>query len=197
MEGNSEWGLNRPPHEAYGPVTNAERFGPLHDVAFRLLDQLEATFAVERLEGYGLDPELENVNLVHPTVKLLPQDPQAAPMVVVFTAFPGLRIRVGFLCKDAFPSCGCDACNETADGETTRLSELVEAVTAGRFHETINIPLLGSARQEWEYWSSQGRSTGGTRVDRSHARQILDRSKHLSIEWKPWAKRSQGERFNG
>lgn len=179
-------GTEEPPNEAYSRVTNSERFQSLHGAAFQLLSRLEATYDVNRVEGYGLDHELERGDLVHPTVKLVPQDLDAAPMIVVFTAFPGLRIRVGHWYTDAFPACGCDACDETADEEAIRLNELVDNVTARGFRETIRLPLVGDAWQESEFWSLHGRSSSSRLINRSRVHQILSKSEHLSFDWKPW-----------
>ena len=185
MSGN-RWGIEGPPDEAYSRVTNPERFLALHDFAVRLLRRLEATFDVERLEGYGLDHELEESDLVRPGVKLLPGSPDAAPIVLVFTAFPGLRARLGRWRTDVFPTCGCDACDETADGEADRLSGMVDDLTAGRFREAIGLPILGRAWQESEFWSPRGRSSSRGPIDRSAARQMLRASARSSFEWKPW-----------
>ena len=186
MSGN-RWGREGPPDEAYSRVTAPERFQPLHDYAVRLLSRLEAAFDVERLERYGLDHELEEMSdLVRPSVKLLPRSLDAAPIVVVFTAFPGLHVRFGRWRTEAFPLCGCDACDETADGEAARLSGMVDDVTAGRFREAIGLPLIGHAWQESEFWSPRGFSSGRGRIDRSRARQMLRASDRSSFEWKPW-----------
>ena len=48
-----KWGVEDPPEEAYSRVTNPERFLPLHGSVERLLGRLEATFDVEREEGYA------------------------------------------------------------------------------------------------------------------------------------------------
>ncbi len=72
MRGN-RWGIEGPPPEAYSRITDPGRFRALHDFAVPLLSRLEATFDVERLEGYGLDHELERSDLVRPSVKLLPR----------------------------------------------------------------------------------------------------------------------------
>ena len=185
MSGN-RWGSEGPPPEAYSRVTDPERFRTLHDFAVRLLSRLEASFDVERLEVYGLDHELERSDLVRPSVKLLPRSPDAAPIVLVFTAFPGLHVRLGRRRTEAFPTCGCDACDETADGEAARLSGMVDEVTAGRFREAIVLPLLGRAWQESDFRSPRGRSSGRWRIDRSRARQMLRASDRSSFEWKPW-----------
>jgi hypothetical protein len=182
----SQWGPEGPPLEAYSRVTNPERFRPLHSVALRLLERLEATFDVEHLEGYGLDPELEVGNLAHPTIKLVPRDPAAAPIVVVFTAFPSLNIRFGRWFTDRFPSCGCDACAETADDEAARLIDVVDDVTAGRFREVLHVPFVGAAWYKWKVWSTRGASSGNTRLERSDTHEMLRGSNQSSFAWRPW-----------
>src|SRR5580704_14390468 len=98
------WGAKGPPLEAYSRVTNPERFASLHDVAAELLGRLELEFDAERTEGSGLDSELEEgCNQARPSVALVPRDISAAPIVVTFTAFPGVRVRFGRWCMIAFP----------------------------------------------------------------------------------------------
>ena len=106
-----------PPEEAYSRVTNPERFQPLHAAATELLDRLEREFAVERLEGHDADDELGKKSLARPAIRLTPHDRKAAPIVVAFSEFPGLHVRFGSWRTEPFPNCGCDACDETADGE--------------------------------------------------------------------------------
>ena len=185
MRGN-RWGPEGPPPEAYSRVTNPERFRPLHDAALELLGRLENTYDVERLDGYGLDQELEVGDLARPSVKLVPRSPEAAPIVLVFTAFPGLGARFGRWHVEHFPSCGCDACAETADDQAERLTRMVGDVTAGRFREAIRLPLLGEGWQESAFWSSEGRSSSRGAISRSRARQMLGASGQASFEWKPW-----------
>ena len=142
----NRWGSDGPPPEAYSRVTNPERVRPLHDFALMLLAQLDASFAVDRIEGYGLDSELEVGDLARPSVRLVPRDSKAAPLAVAFTTFPGLKVRAGHWCTAAFPVCGCDACDETASNETARLSEMIDDVVAGRFREAIAMPPVGEGR---------------------------------------------------
>ncbi|MFY9527498.1 MAG: DUF6226 family protein [Candidatus Acidiferrales bacterium] len=156
------WGAQGPPLEAYSRVTNPARFASLHDVAAELLDRLELEFDAERAEGYGLDPELEEgCKLARPSVTLVPRDVSAAPIVVTFSAFPGVRVRFGRWCMTAFPTCGCDACDEAAESETERLRSLIDNLTAGRFREAIRIPADGAAWTESEFWSVGGRCAQG------------------------------------
>ena len=146
------------------------------------------TFDVRRVEGHGLDEELDEGDLARPSIKLTPTDPGAAPLVIAFTAFPGLRARCGRWLVMPFPSCGCDACDETADGAGQRLSEMVEHVTSGKFRESTRISLLGDARHEWELGSASHGMGGGSRTGRSRALGLIVRSRG-SLSWAPWPRR--------
>ena len=189
------WGPDGPPPEAYSRVTDPERFRPLHAVIERLLDELDSSFDVERTAGYGLDDELEASALALPTVRLTPRDAMAAPLVVAFTTFPGIRLRAGHWCTEVFPSCGCDACSETADDEALRLQEMVDNVTAGRFREVISVPLIsvpriGDGWQECELWSQRGRRRSRSRITGKRARAMVASVGRASIEWATWTRRS-------
>ena len=184
----SRWGIEGPPPEAYSRVTNPERFLSLHEAALRLLERLEADFDVERMEGYDIDPELEQGKVARPTMKLAPSDPDAAPMIIVFSDFPGVHVRAGRWCVEHFPVCGCDACDGTAEAEIIRLIELVEDVTGGRFRELIELPFAKKyAWVRWELWKDQGRyGRGGARIERSRAHQMIKEIQGSSFTWKPW-----------
>jgi hypothetical protein len=183
----NRWGSEGPPAEAYSRVTNPERFLPLHNVALMLLEQLQASFKVERFEGYGLDSELEVGDLALPSVRLVPRDQKAAPLAIAFTTFPGLRVRLGRWLTDGFPACGCDACDETADEEATRLAKLVDDLTAGRFRESASLSLAGDGWQECEHWSLGGhRYSSRSLLDRARVREMLAGRESLSIGWGPW-----------
>ena len=135
-----KYGVEQPPDEPYGRVTNPERFRPLHHAVLEMLNALESRFDVERVEGYGLDKELEKASsqpASRPAITLKPIHPESAPITVVFTDFPGLHIRFGRWFTDSFPSCGCDACDESADGEMERATELIDSLTSGGFREAV------------------------------------------------------------
>lgn len=189
------WGPDGPPPEAYSRVTDPERFRPLHSMVETLLGELDSSFEVERTAGNGLDDELETSALALPTVRLTPRDAKAAPLVVAFTTFPGIRLRAGHWCTEVFPSCGCDACDETADDEALRLQEMVENVVAGRFREVISVPLIsvplvGDGWQEWELWSQRGRRRSRSRITGKRARAMVASVGRASIEWATWSRRS-------
>ena len=190
MRGN-RWGIEEPPEEAYSRVTNPERFQPLHAAAVELLDRLEREYAVVRSEGRDVDDELGGRSLARPIVKLTPQDPEAAPIVVAFTDFPGLFFRFGTWRTEPFPNCGCDACDETADGSIEEMTRMVEAVVSGGFREAMRVPLLlGDGWRESEFRYSGGSSSSGGRVRRSRALEITGGKRHVTFDWKAWPRRN-------
>ncbi len=193
MSERRRWGPEGPPTEAYSRVTNAERFRPLHPTMLEIIGRLENGFEVQRTEGYGLDEELERgFGLARPCVRLSPKDPDAAPIAVVFSAFPGLHVRFGRWHTEAFPICGCDACDESAEDQIKRLNEMVDDTTAGRYRETIKrplIPFIGYGWREAKFWSPERSSSGGGRVDGLLAHRMSGGRRRLNLDWKPWRRR--------
>jgi uncharacterized protein DUF6226 len=181
-----KWGLAGPPPEAYSRVTNGARFEPLHHLALARLERLQERFEVERIEGYGLDHGLQQqLDLTRPSVSLVPADSDAAPIVVAFTTFPSVVLRCGFMAVLQFPECGCDACDETAEGEEQQLLAVTDDVVEGRFRESIRIPLFGDAVHEWELRSSTHRLGGVDRFARWRARMLANGRKR-TWEWAAW-----------
>jgi hypothetical protein len=173
---------------AYSRVTDPERFAPLHGYALELLSSLAMTFDVETIEQHGLDPHLETTGVKRPSIRLVPNDHAAAPITVSFTNFPGLRMRFGQRCTAAFPECGCDACGETPDVESARFNALVDAVTHGRFTESLIID-RGEALVEWQTSSAAQWQRQRTAIE-------ANPSPHPAIDrgpwsWKPWPLRSR------
>ena len=188
------WGIERPPEEAYSRVTDPERFQPLHAAATELLDRLEREFAVERLEGHDADDELGRLRLARPPIRLVPQDPKAAPILVAFTDFPGLHLRFGSWRTEPFPDCGCDACDESADGSIERMTRMVEAVVSGGFRESMRVPLLlkdGWRESEFQFNDDYGGfRRSHSRVRRSRALEITGGERQVTLAWKPWPRRN-------
>jgi hypothetical protein len=158
-----------------------------------LLDRLTAEYGVDRAEGFGLDAELESSELERPSVRLVPRDPTAAPIVVTFSAFPGVSTRFGRWYVGAYPSCGCDACDEQADEERERLNQEVDAVTSGTFSEAVRFhdgsPWLTHALS-WR----DGSASGETLLDHSQAEAMLAGSDRTSYEWAAWTRKQLGRR---
>ena len=185
------WGIEGPAPEAYSRVTNPDRFRPLHSFAEGLAVQLEARFDVERTEGYGLDAELERPGTVRPTIRLTPTGPRTASVVFAFTAFPGVTTRSGRWKVDAFPACGCDACDEHVEDQMERLAWLVDQVIAGRFREAIVLPVVGAAWARVEIWSPDGSRQGSeSRLDRTEARRRLSEAHQAAFGWEAWPPRN-------
>ena len=196
----SRWGPEGPPDEAYSRVTNAERFRPLHAAMLETIDRLENDYVVECAEGYGLDEELESrLDLARPSVRLSPKNPDAAPIGVTFTTFPGLYLRFGRWYTEPFPDCGCDACDETAEGAIERLNDVVDDVTSGRFREGIVCPpisFVGSGWRETQRWSPDDgrrstRSFSRSRIDVLRAREMSGGRRRLDLHWQPWTRRRE------
>ncbi len=193
----SRWGPEGPPEEAYSRVTNAERFQPLHEAMLEIIGRLEKDFDVEREDGHGLDEELEkHFDVTRPGVRLIPSDSGAAPIGVAFSSFPGLHVRFGRWYMEPFPSCGCDACDESAEGEIERLIEMIDDVVAGRFREGIRIPLTlftgpggMEAWRETEFSSPNGRHLNQHPIDRQSAERMTGGGRLLDLDWKPWPRR--------
>ncbi len=187
----NQWGPEGPPAEAYSGVTNPGRFAPLHEFAESLLDRLESEFDVDRREGIELDPELKAHDLARPSIELTPRTPDGARLLVSFTTFPGLVVRAGQWHSEPIPSCGCDACDESAESAIERLSWLVENVTRGRFREALSLPLLlGDAWKTTEMGASDvgRRESGRMRIPRQRASEMLANSRN-DYQWKPGPRR--------
>ncbi len=196
-----------PPDPAYSRVTNPERFRPLHTAMHEIISRLENDFEVERAEGYGLDQELEShpqragLDLASPSVRLNPNNPDAAPIVVAFSTFPSLNVRFGRWYMEPFPDCGCDACataGESVERESERLNDMVDDVTSGRFREAIYRPRIsfqGSAWRETRFWAPVGsersstRSISRSRIDGVSAHRMSGGRRRLALDWKPWPRR--------
>lgn len=182
------WGPEGPPEEAYSRVTNPERFGLLHDVAKELLAQLENDFDVERTAVREPADDFALEGKDRQTVMLKPRNPDSAPLLVTFTEFPGIVVRFGLRHRRAFPSCGCDACAETAEGEAALLREEVAEMITSRYAERISIPFTGKARVLDRFdWPGRASWSSGD-MDRAEAR-MLEAEGRASREWQPWARR--------
>ena len=162
-------------------MTNPERFRVLHTVMLEILDKLEAEFDVRREEGYGLDEELErNFELARPTIRLTPADPGSAPIVVAFSAFPGLHVRFGKWWRELLPACGCDACGDSGEELAESLTRMVDSVVAGRFRESFE--------PSWRW--PRGEIWGETGWRRGHG-SFDGRSSSSEVAWKSWPRRTQ------
>lgn len=132
----SRWRNGSPREDSYSVTSSPERFAPVHDVAGALIEHLARTYAVT------IDERPEHVqDLLHPetaavrAVRVEPDHADAATLTFVFTSFPGIRLHAGLLQDLTFPSCGCDACDETWESSADELERKVFAVVQGGFSE--------------------------------------------------------------
>jgi hypothetical protein len=169
-------------------IANRERFRPLHAIAAELLDRAARRYDVGRIDAYGADARLEaGVTLARASVVLVPTHAMQAPIVVAFSAFPGLLVRFGSWCCQAFPACGCDACGETAEEEGRRFTWMAENLIAGRFRETL-VRDGDTAWCEWESWDagSRQRHRSALLTGESFTRLSRDGVEH---QWQAWSLR--------
>ena len=187
-----KWGRDGPPDEAYGRVTNPERYQPLHAAAVELLGWLEREFAVERRDGYDADDERWVARPLGTPTRLVPSHPQAAHITVVLTTFPGVYINFGSWFREAFPACGCDACDESPEELIKDMTRMVEAFVSSGFSERIEVPRFwGDGRRTWELQFKDGsgsRALGG-RIPRARALELTGGERSVTLEWMPWPRR--------
>ena len=186
------WSPEGPPEDAYSRATNVERFLPLHDAAQALLKELAETYDATLDEAPELDrdPDLNwfDEPSPRPATKLVPVSPQSATLGVVFTPFPGITMRFGHRHVRVFPSCGCDACDETADEEIEHMRREVHEWIASRYSEEIRLsddevietlvfrrPTGGGSRTEGELYGEEAKRALKAGVVDAH--------------WEPWTRR--------
>ena len=175
-----------PPEEAYGRVTDPERFAALHTASHQVLDDLEQHYDVVRETFTEFDrhsPEPAT------GIRLVPSDPAAASLTLVLNAFPGVNIRAGSREWTHLPYCGCDACDETAEELLQSLHSHVDAVTRGSIGER----LVHEDGAWWhESWMRDAAGYGsGSRV-RLDADQLAEQRSSLpdgELTWAAWPTR--------
>jgi hypothetical protein len=182
-----------PDADAYSRVSNPERFQPLVDFVITRFAELIRTFDVTHSESFDVmqADQLQPFVPLRPPITLTPSSAKAAPLAVAFTRFPGVFMRCGYWRIEPFPHCGCDACQESAPDEIERFSRIVDAVVAGRFHETARKPFFGRALVSHEFWDDDGvgRSGGGRYLSRAHARESF-RGRPRDLHWGAWPRRT-------
>ena len=182
------------PEDTYEVVSHPERFEPLHAIADALIEHLVAEYdvtvaeepdparpAFRRHDGTGFDR----------CVRLVPSDPGAAALTFLYEPFPSLTVHAGLLHWDPVPGCGCDHCDETADGAADDLEQMVFAVVDGGFGEQ-----LSSARERRiEIRSADGEMNQSSFGPELHltpdeAASVRTTLEGINGQWAAWPRRS-------
>jgi hypothetical protein len=177
----SRWGAAGPPVEAYSRLTDVARFAPLHDIGRAFLDDLERRYLVAREITFEPDRHGPDDATV---VRLVPDDPTASPLAVVFDAFPGLTLRYGRTGALHLPACGCDACDEAVEDCEERLHDHADAVIAGTFGERL-VHEVGAWWHEMWHRTAHSQASGRSRVEGPQL-EDLQAVVDLEVQWRPW-----------
>lgn len=177
---SGRWAGGSPPDEAYSRLTDPHRFAPLHAIARELLDRLAGEYLVERVPGTELDPDGRSGAQVEALVPAAP----AGALEIVFTAFPGLFVRVGGTEILRLPGCGCDACDEDVPELEEQLRERVDALVAGESGESLE-----RSGDTWfhMHWYPSGRNGHG--VEGAQLAALRARLPLGELSWAPWPRR--------
>jgi hypothetical protein len=187
------WGMGLPPEDTYSVTSNLERLRPVHTVAEALIAHLVEEYDVELSDDVANAGDLPfEVDDVVRAVRLTPRDPQSAPLTFVFTDHPSVIVHAGALSDLFFPSCSCDACDESWEAISDELEWQVLAVVAGGFSETLS---RGFRPRYTSALASAGQSIGSKRTlekaalpreRRKRAREILNAA---AGGWRAWPRR--------
>ena len=184
------WGDEEPPKNSYSVDSHTERFAGLHVVARALIQYLSAVYDVDVDTDPGWAADLlGNVEDAVEAVRVTPRSTGTASLTLVFTEYPGVIVHAGMLHDFSFPSCGCDACDETAETEADRLEMLVLAVAAGGYSERY--PLGSRQWIEYGLTAIDGQAAEGGRSDPGPVpdARLLDaetRLRDIVDGWHPW-----------
>ena len=173
-----------PSDSDYVTSTNPERFAAVIEFAERMIDELEATYEVQRAEGgrkMDFPAGLSRV-LSRPATLLSPSS--GVRLAFGFTEGPpGTLLRVGGNTTVAFPVCGCDACNLQVDELCVDLQFHVDAVTSGGYTEELT-----RRSHSWSFQiPSRGKRSSHRRLHRGEWKRIGTRGQ---FDWEPWLRRS-------
>jgi hypothetical protein len=176
-----------PRPEGYSRVTNAGRFGVLHDAAEALLDELTDRYTVERREtkeplGPEAGPPIVRI------VRLIPHSPAAGPLAVAFTDLPGIVLRLGRWYEDRLPSCGCDDCDEDPGELVADLRAHVAAHIEGGLWERVRRRVNGSWR-ETRLVGYGLMIDGAALLEPAEAHAARREGLAAPVQWAPWPRR--------
>lgn len=104
--------------------------------ARELVDYLVLTYDVTISRGRAADDFPEWRDETAETIRLVPS--RGVPLTLMFTDFPSVVVRLGKWGNlPGFPTCGCDACDESADESIEEFDQLVSAAVNGDYFESL------------------------------------------------------------
>lgn len=183
IEFGNRWanrGACGPPEDSYSVDEHTERFAPLHIVAEALIGHLAETFDVDIEEGVHIVADLPHGPRTDQTVRAVrftPRHDTSAPLTLVLTTYPSVHLHAGVLFSTGYPSCGCNACDETWQSAADELEWQVFAITGGTFAEAVSEP----RRPKWSF-SFRGGLVQGMGQTVSHRLRAIDSSTEVSGE---------------
>lgn len=176
--------VDGPPDEAYGRVTNPERFAAVHDAARTLIGELIETFDVDVMTGPDVDdamalrsPGAEFLE----TIRLAPREATASTATFGFTPFPAVFVHAGRSLSYVYPRCGCDACDDQPDEVIADLRREIDALTAGRVTEKWD----GARHHTATVYEGGSSASGWTLVEGDRARLLGAPYEHTWAAWPP------------
>ncbi len=187
------WERKSPPDESYSVTSNLDRYEPLHEVARALIDYLESTYEVTLENDASCIADFLRPQGVLEAVRVSPRDPTCATLTFGFSSYPGVFLHVGVLHDFAFPTCGCDACDEGIDDLLDHLEATVFAVIGGNYRESV----ISRRRRltTYELNRTDGSESWRGRLDAVSKDQIKPASRLLAIVpdgWAAWPLRPSG-----
>jgi len=185
------WGMDGPPDDNYSVLTHPERFQPLHDVARALIAHLERTYDVTSSEDPTLLSRVPGGFTPIAAVRLTPASPKAAPLTVFFTDLPGIALLAGALYAAPFPSCGCDACDDSLEAVADYLEWVVLTVVEGGFSENVTRGprTRVSHRLERSDGYRGGEGLAGADITRRQLADARNRLVEIDGNWAAWSLR--------
>lgn len=142
-----------PPEDSYSIDDHPERFTPLHAVADALIDHFASHYDVDIDDRYRPTVDERRVPAARTVraVRVTPRNEAAASLVFAFTDYPSVCLYAGLLFTGVYPSCGCNACDETWQTAADDLEWQVFTIVAGGLTEKVGKP----RRPGWK-WSPHG-----------------------------------------
>ncbi|CRK51949.1 conserved hypothetical protein [Rhodococcus sp. RD6.2] len=184
--------MEGPPQEAYGRVTNPQRFAPLIPAAEELVADLELRFEVTVTREPAVPRRASSTVRTIESIRLIPPDPDQAPLTITTTSFPGLYLDVGAWQHIALPACGCDTCDEQVEDAVEDLVKYCTALAGGKLSERINVAQR-TLEHTWDGddWGRSGsQSLSPQREAELRARPVIPPQ---SGHWRPWLIKKSGD----